>query len=68
MRKIFWVTGFFLLVCLSVFFLHISTNTEEFSRYTITMTTDGKKLEELIPAYYNTQYQPLTKKQLDKIR
>lgn len=39
---------------------------EEFSRYTITMTTDGKKLEELIPAYYNTQYQPLTKKQLDK--
>ncbi|KQC08091.1 MAG: hypothetical protein APR55_03285 [Methanolinea sp. SDB] len=33
MRKIFWVTGFFLLVCLSVFFLHLSTNTEEFSRY-----------------------------------
>jgi len=33
MRMVFWITGFFLLVCLSVFFLHISTNTEEFSRY-----------------------------------
>lgn len=35
MRLVFWITGFFLLVCLSVFFLHISTNTEEFSRYNI---------------------------------
>lgn len=34
-RRVYWFTGFFLLVCLCVILLHVSTNTDEFSRYNL---------------------------------
>jgi hypothetical protein len=34
-RKVLWITGLFLVVSLSILVLHISTNTDEFSRYNL---------------------------------